>query len=365
MKPLKICVLGGAGAMGREIVRELLASSHIRVTVADTRCDFFEINPPEWVKKSRARLSWKKVNLLGEPSKLVALLCGQSAMINATTHHLNLPAMKAALRAKVHYIDLGGLFHYTRKQLRLDGAFERAGKLAVLGMGCAPGMSNLLAVHAAEGMDRVDSIEIKVGGKSLARRTLPRDVVETPYAIGTIREELTLKPFVFSEGRFSAVNPRTGREKFSFPKPVGKQTVFNTLHSEVATLPDSFRNRGVREVSFKIGFEDSLIRALLYPNRKTKFTIPKSVKDIEITCALVCGRKNGRKISVVAYAVAKSKNGISSGTLDTAIPPAIVAAMLPKLNLTGVLPPEIAVPVGPFLQQIKRRGLRIVITRLL
>lgn len=346
--------------MGREIVRELLSNPGVRITVADTRCDFYERNPPAWVKKFRSRLAWKKADLLREPAKLVRLLKDHLVMINATTHHLNLPAMKAALKAGIHYIDLGGLFHYTRKQLKLSKAFERRKRLAILGMGCAPGMSNLLAVHAAEGMDRVDSIEIKVGGKSLSRKKLPLNTVEVPYAIGTIREELTLKPFVFAHGRFNSVRPRTGGEKFRFPAPVGVQTVFYTLHSEVATLPLSFKKRGVREVSFKIGFEEPLIRALLHPNSKTKFVMPKHVKDIEITAALVRGQKNGKKISVIAYALVRAKRGISAGTVDTAIPPAIVATMMSKIRRTGVLSPEEAVPVGEFLNRVRRRGFRIV-----
>lgn len=342
--------------MGREIVRELLLSPRVHVTVADTRCDFYETDPPAWVKRFRRRLVWKKVDLLREPAKLVRLLRGHLAMINATTHHLNLPAMKAALRAGVHYLDLGGLFHYTRQQLKLHHAFARKKRLAILGMGCAPGLSNLLAVHAADGMERIDSIEIKVGGRSLARKKLPRNVVEVPYAIGTIREELTLKPWIFSAGRYRAMPPRTGRETFRFPKPVGAQTVFHTLHSEVATLPASF---GARDVSFKIGFEEPLIRALLRPSRKTRFAMPARVKDVEITCAIVRGWRNGKRVRVMAYAVVRARRGVSAGAIDTAIPPAIVAPMTAKIGKFGVLPPEEAVPVKEFLKRIRRRGIQV------
>ena len=356
---LKFLVLGGSGAMGREIVRELLSSPGVHVTVADTRTDFYDQYPPTWVKKYHRRLAWKKVDLLREPAKLVRFLRGHLAMVNATTHHLNLPAMKAALRARVHYLDLGGLFHYTRKQLRLHRAFERKKRLAILGIGCAPGLSNLLAVHAAEGMERINSIEIRVGARSLAHRKMPRGVVEVPYAIGTIREELTLKPWVFARGRYHAMPARTGKEKFPFPKPIGDQTVFYTLHSEVATLPASFRSKGVRQVSFKIGFEEPLIRALLRPGKKTKFVMPTHVKDVEITCARVHGWKNGRKARVMAYAIVRSRAGVSAGTIDTAIPPAIVASMLPDIKKAGVFAPEQAVPVGRFLRRARSRGIRI------
>lgn len=347
--------------MGRQIVQELLAlSPKTRVTVADTRTDFYDNRPPVWVKKSRRRLVWKKADLVREPAKLVRLLRDHLVMINATTHHLNLPAMKVALQARVHYLDLGGLFHYTRRQLKLDRAFERQKRLAILGMGCAPGMSNLLAVHASEGMDSVQSIHIRVGGRSLARKKLPGHVVEVPYAIGTIREELTLKPWVFTRGRYRAVSARSGREKFAFPTPVGRQAVILTLHSELATLPASFSARGVREVSFKIGFEDALVRALLRPSRKTAFVMPSHVKDVETTCVVVRGRKKSRRACVVAYVTVRSRKGVSAGTIDTAIPPAIVASMLPRIRMSGVCAPEQAVPLGLFLACLRKRGIRVL-----
>ena len=40
---------------------------------------------------------------------------------------INLAAMHGALDAGAHYIDLGGLFHVTRRQLELGDEFESAG----------------------------------------------------------------------------------------------------------------------------------------------------------------------------------------------------------------------------------------------
>jgi hypothetical protein len=47
---------------------------------------------------------------------------------------LNLNVMQAALAAKIHYIDLGGLFTWTRRQLKLHQDFLRAGLTAIIGM---------------------------------------------------------------------------------------------------------------------------------------------------------------------------------------------------------------------------------------
>ena len=47
--------------------------------------------------------------------------------------------------AGCHYIDLGGLYWMTDRQLELHDEFERAGLLALLGMGSSPGKTNVMA----------------------------------------------------------------------------------------------------------------------------------------------------------------------------------------------------------------------------
>src|SRR6185503_15718732 len=38
-----------------------------------------------------------------------------------------------------------------------------------------------------------------------------------------------------------------------FPEPVGKSNAILTLHSEVATLPVTYANKGVQRVTFRLG----------------------------------------------------------------------------------------------------------------
>jgi len=57
-----------------------------------------------------------------------------------------------ALAAKRHYVDLGGLFHWTRRQLKLDRQFKRADWTAVLGAGCAPGHQHVMRARRPTGL---------------------------------------------------------------------------------------------------------------------------------------------------------------------------------------------------------------------
>lgn len=349
--PSHVCILGGCGAMGRVIVTCLLRlNPTIRITIAD-------LHPPSFPLFSHVQ--FQKVDLR-QHTALVRVLRGHVLVINSTSHHFNLPVMQAALQAHIHYLDLGGLFHFTRRQLKLDVAFRKKGLLAILGMGCAPGISNLLSQWAAEGMDLVEEIHIKVGDRSWGEPFLTM-----PYAVRTIREELTLKPAVYRDGRWSFKKPRGGVEWFKFPSPVGRQKVFYTLHSEIATLPMSFS--GLRDATFKIGFSEEIIRTVLAPKtvvpqtRDIRHPAKTSQHDCEITLALVRGRLHERRITRIASCAAFSSGNRSAGDWDTAWPPAIVTQMVLRgeIQAAGVFPPEGIVPLHPFLQKLKQRGFKL------
>ena len=87
---------------------------------------------------------------------LARYLRGTEAVLNCTQYYWNLAVMKAALQARVHYLDLGGLFYTTRKQLKFDRQFKKTAKLAILGIGSAPGIANVMARYLADQLDRVD-----------------------------------------------------------------------------------------------------------------------------------------------------------------------------------------------------------------
>ncbi len=345
----KICVLGGCGTIGRVIVNCLLQHNrNIKITVADRKTPLALLP---------SQIQFAKVDLQHH-SQLVRLLRKHTLVINSTSHHFNLPVMFAALEAGAHYLDLGGLFYFTRRQLKLDKAFHEKNLTAILGIGCAPGISNLLAQWAAEGMSSVDEIHIKEGSKSWG------EISETlPYAIQTIREELTLKPAIYHQGRWSYKKPRSGMEYFKFPKPVGRQKVFCTLHSEIATLPLSFPE--LREATFKIGFPDEMIQEVLVPHRNVRPNI--SVKhvgdpfyDCEITMALARGHCNGVRTKHVVYCKASSSTKYTAGDLDTAWPPVIAAHMLlsGQIQRYGVFPPEKIISVDLFFKELEKVGFK-------
>ena len=180
---------------------------------------------------------------------LAGALKGADVCLNSTVYYTNLPVMEACLEAGVSYTDMGGLFHTTRKQLELHERFAEAGLSAVLGMGSAPGVPNVQARYAAERLDSIETIRIYDGIKPPP----PGDVRFT-YAVPTILDEMTMPPMVYRDGEFVACQPLSELEDYVFTPPIGLLPMHLSLHSEVATLPVTFKDKGVRECTFKINY---------------------------------------------------------------------------------------------------------------
>ena len=60
-------------------------------------------------------------------------------------------------------MDMGGLFHVTRKQMPLSDQWKAQGLTAVLGMGSAPGIVNVMSRYAVDLLDSVESIHMNPG----------------------------------------------------------------------------------------------------------------------------------------------------------------------------------------------------------
>jgi len=243
---MRITVLGGAGKMGCIAVQDLAGDRRVEEVVIADRDLAQARTVAETIGSSKVTI--RQVDI-ADRDALVGVLEGAETCLNATVYYTNLPVMDACLEAGAHYTDLGGLFHTTRKQLELSDRFAEAGLSAVLGMGSAPGVPNVQARYAADRLDTVESIRIYDGIKPP-----PPDDVRFTYAVPTIVDELTLAPMVYRDGEFAACEPLSEFEDYWFTPPIGLLPMHLSLHSEIATLPVTFRDRGLQECFFKIDY---------------------------------------------------------------------------------------------------------------
>jgi len=363
----RFVVLGGAGAIGRIIVRDLFESNRKNeILVAD-----YDGEAAHNLGRSyRSRRVSHAFGDARDPANLASLLARYSVVINCTRHQFNLNVMQAALRAGLHYIDLGGLFLWTRRQLRLKEPFAAAGLSAVLGIGCAPGLTNIMAATAASRLERVESIRIRVGSIDFNARD---GDFAFPYSAQTIIEELTLPPWKWSGGRFVQSEPRSGWEWIDFGTPVGRISVVMTRHSEIATLPLRFKKKGLRYADFKVGFDRGFVQEIMKRFRagwsvRDFEALPASrsaPNDYEITRVIVRGGKH--TVVMECHARSKANWHASAGDIDTACPASIVAQMIAQgtIRKPGVWAPEDIVPAERLFEECTKRGMKFRENRLL
>lgn len=381
---MKFVVLGGTGAMGRFVVRDLFETAKDADIVIAAR-DFAEVQKYVASFKSK-RVMGKKIDLMNI-EQTAEVLRGADVCINCTNYYYNLHAMKACLLAKCHYVDLGGLYHMTKKQLQFNTLFRKKDLLAILGCGSTPGITNVMIGHAAQQFSKINSIHIRFGGHDFTKQ---KQHFVLPYTAYTLFDEFTDNPAVLERGRIKMVEPMSGQDTYTFPKPVGKKICFYTLHSELATIPQSYEKKGLRECSFRVCFPEDFVHDVqllielgmadnkpmqigkikIIPREVSakelnRVALPKNVKvkDIEFVLVDMEGIRKGKKTKLSIFCIAKSNPRwkASAGAVDTAVPPSIIAQMIANNQILerGVSSPELSVPPALFFKELKKRGMII------
>jgi hypothetical protein len=310
-----IAVVGAAGTIGRNVVA------------------FLE----EWGAEVRPldfRFDGAGLVDVRDASSLARALHGVRQCVNCADYRLNLEVMRGCLAAGADYVDLGGLFHMTRRQLERHSEFATAGLTALLGMGSAPGKTNLLARAAIERLgSEPRSLQIWAVTRDPAARDHP---LPAPYSVRTLLDELQMRPMVLADGEVRDVEPLSGEAEREFPDPIGPARGIYTLHSELATLPQSYPS--LREASFRLCLTPRLLEKLLAlpPGEEPE---PYVQSPDSVAVHLVEARNGAGP--VVGMTVTRGGSARS-----TAEPAARAALELRegRLSAPGAQPPEAAIP---------------------
>ncbi len=370
---VRIAVLG-AGAMGSAAAVLLCRHDDVDLLVLD-------------VDEARARGVAERAGGTGRAfdatsGELAGILREVEAVAACIPYRLNLPIMEAALEAGCHYADLGGLFHTTLQQLELHQRFADAGISAVLGIGSAPGLTNVLAGLCAGKLDRVDSIDLVDGAVDLAA---DGGTFGVPYSADTVLDEFTLPAMVFEDGELCEVPAGSGVVEWDFPEPVGTQPAMYTLHSEPATLPRTIE--GVRDVRWRLALPRAVhegFALLTQIGLASREAIPTSAglvaprevlvevlnrlpspegepADIEYLDVRVRGERDGRPAEHRALArFDPSPEGLSAGAFGTAIPIAVSSRWQAEGRVApGVHPPETAFDAQAFVADLQAEGVAV------
>jgi saccharopine dehydrogenase-like NADP-dependent oxidoreductase len=322
-------------------------------------------------------------------------------LLNATDPRFVMPLFHAALEAGAHYLDMAMSLsapHGSRpyeecgvklgdEQFALARRWEEAGRLALVGMGVEPGLSDVFARYAAD--ELFDDIE-EIGVRDGANLTVEGYDFAPSFSIWTTIEECLNPPVVYEKGRgWFTTAPFSEPEVFDFPEGIGPVECVNVEHEEVLLIP---RWVDARRVTFKYGLGDDFIAKLktlheLGLDATARVSVPGNDGPVQVsprdvvaaclpdpaslgermtgkTCAgtWVKGTKDGAPREVYLYHVVDNQwsmreYGSQAVVWQTALNPVVALELLSTgaWSGKGVLGPE-ALPPRPFLDLLTEYG---------
>src|SRR5213082_3512149 len=178
---------------------------------------------------------------------IVKVAKGCQLLVNASASVFNEIVPRAALRMRSHYMDLSS--HLTRnpfkaEQFRYTKRFQEKKRVALINSGVAPGLTNLLVKRAADMLDEVHSVHIRLYESSESEDPISQWSPEVSF------DEAVSHPRIYRGGKFQLGKRFSDVEKFRFPDPIGTVRVVLAAQDEVATLPNFIR---MRDLDVKIG----------------------------------------------------------------------------------------------------------------
>ncbi|MCP9473358.1 MAG: saccharopine dehydrogenase NADP-binding domain-containing protein [Nitrospira sp.] len=373
---MRIFVLG-VGATGSYLVKLLLRQGH-HVTCGDRDPErarrFLGTAVPVAVERVNGRNRWS----------IIKASRGAQLIVNMLPSVCNRTTLRAALHIRAHYLDTAA--HLTKspfraEQLQFTSRFMEKRRTAVITAGVAPGLTNLLAAAAADSLDEVEAVRVRLYESTESEQPVSQWSAEVSF------DEAVSRPRLYRDGRFLLGRRFGEREMFRFPAPIGSVPVMLAAQDEVVTLPHVIP---LRSMDAKIGGSDierlrrwyrqgklrksrGLVAAR-FPRTPTPGTVDRLIRrgilhNAHFAAAVVVeGVKAGRRMSIrwdatmpslsLLYRQGELRSPIAWATARMA---SLFVKHFPR-NLTGVHAPE-ALPQEvrrAILRDVRMRGFRIV-----
>lgn len=139
--------------------------------------------------------------------------------------------------------------------------WETAGRLALVGMGVEPGLSDVFARYAADHLFReIDELGTRDGANLVVRDEAGNEIFAPSFSIWTTIEECLNPPVIWEKDRgWFTTPPFSEPEVFTFPEGIGPVECVNVEHEEVLLMP---RWVDAKRVTFKYGLGDEFIGIL-------------------------------------------------------------------------------------------------------
>jgi saccharopine dehydrogenase-like NADP-dependent oxidoreductase len=273
-------LLVGAGGVGNSLAKLLATRSfYEKVVVTD-----YELSRAEgvldWIEQRFPSARDRFVADVIDASKPevvteVAQRHGASIVMNAVEPGFVQSIFDGALAADCDYMDMAmslSIAHptdpYNQPGIKLgDWQFEKAhewekaGRLALVGMGVEPGISDVFAKYASDHLfSEIDEIGVRDGANLVVTDETGREIFAPSFSIWTTIEECLNPPLIYEKERgWFTTEPFSEPEVFDFPAGIGPVECVNVEHEEVSLIP---RFLDARRVTFKYGLGEEFIVVL-------------------------------------------------------------------------------------------------------
>lgn len=257
---VKVLALGGSGSMGQVAVRTLLEGLYVdQLIVGDKDIERAE----EFVGSlDDDRVSAEHIDV--EDAKALEDLIDEVDLVMNTTgpfYRFGVPVVRAAISVGCSLVDINDDWSPTQQVLELDEEAREAEVAILIGMGASPGVTNILARHAADQLDEVDYVQTvwgHVGGvlrpaSTVSKRSKRRSAEpKVQAAFEHYFECASAKAPVFRDGKFVDIIPLEDGEEVVFAEGKGFFRYFG--HGEPITLP-RFIGKGIKGACNLVGLE--------------------------------------------------------------------------------------------------------------
>src|SRR6478735_65876 len=249
-------------------------------TAIAARREFFEVivvADYDLVKAERAAAideRYTATQIDASSADAVAALCREhriTHVMNAVDPVFNMSIFDGAFEAGADYLDMAMSLsrpHATApyeqtgvklgdEQFAVADRWVSAGRLALVGIGVEPGLSDVFARYAA---DHLFSEIDELGTRDGANLTVDGYDFAPSFSIWTTIEECLNPPVIYERDRgWFTTPPFSEPETFDFPEGIGPVECVNVEHEEVLLVP---RWVDARRVTFKYGLGDEFIEVL-------------------------------------------------------------------------------------------------------
>jgi saccharopine dehydrogenase-like NADP-dependent oxidoreductase len=345
------------------------------VTIADVREGALGVA----LKRCGGRARTVKADL-SNPVTIEGLSRDADVVVGALSSRLGRMALGAVAASGTPYCDISFM---PEDALDDDAMVKARGGLAVVDMGVAPGMSNLLAGVIAEELSPCEMLEIYVGGLPMERRW-PWSY-KAGFSPADVIEEYTRPARLVEHGRI-VVRPALSEPELMDFAGVGTLEAFNTdgLRSLAYTLKVPF----MKEKTLRYPGHIELMRVLREMGLFSKEPVEvqgRSVVPLEVTSALLFPKwtyePGERDLTVMRVSGTGMKDGVrtrvtwdvldhldqatgfTSMARTTAFPATSVARMLldGTISGSGVIVPEMLAGrqdvLARLLRELSQRGI--------